>query len=135
MSYRLLAATALALAVPTLGHAADPANREAALFGAREGVRQISLSPDGSRIAVLSSAPEGPGTALLIGKLGQEGGLRTILRASGSPERLSWCRWSTDARLVCGIGFHRTWKPSGSSSPRTIAPTFATPARFIVPLF
>src|SRR3546814_16553619 len=26
-----------------------------------------------------------------------------ILRASGDPETLRWCRWATDARIVCQV--------------------------------
>ena len=42
-------------------------------------------------------------------------------------------RWP--ARLTAAIGFHVTWKPSGSSSARIIRPTASTPGRLSVPLF
>jgi dipeptidyl aminopeptidase/acylaminoacyl peptidase len=98
---RALAACAALMAAP--GVTAQDPNREAALFGALEGVEQMSLSPDGASIAVVAGAPAGPGNMLMVGQVGGAG-LKPILRASGSPERLSQCRWSTDTRLVCEFG-------------------------------
>lgn len=79
---------------------ADNAHR----FGAREDIRQISLSPDGTRFAAIA-AGKGRSTMLIIGSVdGSDGGKRTaILTADGAPETLSTCRWANDQRIICGI--------------------------------
>jgi dipeptidyl aminopeptidase/acylaminoacyl peptidase len=92
----------LALAVPTLAMAAEPANKEAALFGAREEVQQISLSPDGQRIAVIAPVPGGAASTVLVGRT-DGGSLRPVLRTSGSPDKLRYCVWPTATRIICGI--------------------------------
>ena len=71
-------------------------------FGARESVQQISLSPDGTRYAVLAALP-GRGEGLLVGTVGDPASLKPILRSSGDPERLRYCAWSTGTRLVCNL--------------------------------
>lgn len=71
-------------------------------FGAREAVQQISLSPDGKRIAVVAPVPGGTALALLVGGVDGEP-LRSVLRSSGAQEHLRSCRWSTDTRLVCTV--------------------------------
>ena len=131
--YRVTGALALVLAAPTI--AADPANKEAELFGAREAVRGISISPDGTQIAIVASTPGGAGTVLLTGKLG--GVLKPALRASGEPEQLIDCNWSTDVRIVCDfvsrtqqgdgllLGYTRTVSldPDGGNLKRLTAAT------------
>ena len=74
----------------------------AARFGALESISDISLSPDGNRIAYI--APEaGQSRALFV--VGTEEGAtpRRILRSSGDPEHLRWCQWATNDRLVCQV--------------------------------
>ncbi len=74
----------------------------AAAFGAREYVEQISLSPDGNKIAVISPV-KGPGSALTISDLNVGGKPNVILQSTGNPDRLSDCHWSTNTRLICRI--------------------------------
>lgn len=95
---RLLWALALFFAPPGMAVASDASQR----FGAREAVQQISLSPDGKKVAFIQ-ATEGRGSALFVG--GADIELKPILSSSGNPERLTHCRWSTNTRLVCGIYF------------------------------
>lgn len=75
---------------------------EAAKFGARETVQQISLSPDGTHIAVVQPTG-GRGAELMIGDIVNGGHLKSILTSSGNPERLSECHWASDKRIVCDI--------------------------------
>ena len=76
---------------------ADPA----ALFGLRESVEQISMSPDGTKLAYITPR-DGQGSALYTVTLdGSEPKLVTV--ADGDPQRLSHCRWISDRRLVCTI--------------------------------
>lgn len=86
------------LCLAATGARADEAARR---FGAREAVGLVSLSPDGDSIAVIAPTP-GRGSVVLIGHPDQPG-LKPILKSTGSPDQLSYCRWSTNTRLVCGI--------------------------------
>ncbi|MFA6117671.1 MAG: S9 family peptidase [Sphingomonas sp.] len=93
--------TLAALAGAAMPQAAPAANEAAIRFGAREAVQQISLSPDGSHIAYIQPTTA-RGAALYVVDLAT-GTPKPILTSSGDPDRLSYCRWSTNTRLVCGI--------------------------------
>ena len=97
MLRRLLAGTALALVATTAHATSDAAQR----FGAREDVQQISLSPDGTRVAYIGPVAKRGASLFVVSLDGSTP--RSILSSSGDPDRLSYCRWSTNARLVCGI--------------------------------
>ena len=99
--WQLAGAVALAL-MPGVAGAAPPTDDAAAEFGAREAIRQISLSPDGSHAAVVAPYQD-RGEALFIADLVKGGQPRLVLTASGKPDRLTHCRWSSDTRLVCSI--------------------------------
>lgn len=73
----------------------------AAAFGAREGVQSASLSPDGSKIALIASGPQQTTKLFIVDTAG--GAPRSILTASGKPERLRFCRWVAATRLVCSV--------------------------------
>lgn len=73
----------------------------AAAFGAREGVQSASLSPDGSKIALIASGPDQTSKLFIVDTAG--GGPKSILTASGKPERLQSCRWVSAMRLVCSV--------------------------------
>lgn len=86
----------------TVGTAAADPSPEAMAFGAREYVSQISLSPDGAKVAMIQ--PDGArGDAVTIVDLVKGGAPAVVMRASGSPERLRNCRWATSSRLVCRL--------------------------------
>lgn len=97
---RLLFA-ALAL-VPTAAIAAP--SPEAIAFGAREGVEQISISPDGKNIAVVAPF-EARGSYLYVVNLEGEPVKKPLMHSTGAPDRLQYCRWSTNTRLICGVYF------------------------------
>ena len=83
--------------VPT---AAEP-SKEAKAFGAREFIQDISLSPDGAKVAMIQ--PDGTrGAVLVIADLASAQ-MNPITHVTGDPERLDYCRWSTDTRLVCRL--------------------------------
>lgn len=75
---------------------------DARAFGAREDVRQVSISPDGKRLAMVRAAA-GAGTALYVADLTGDATPRPILTSSGRPDQLTGCSWSTATRLVCNI--------------------------------
>lgn len=81
--------------------AVAPAPDLAEAFGARESVEQISLSPDGSKIAYIAPRP-GQGAALYTVNLADG---QPVMAASvdGDPERLTRCDWLSNNRLACRI--------------------------------
>lgn len=86
---------------PTPAPAAAP--DAASQFGVRESIENIDLSPDGRRLVFLQPGPD-RSSLLYVHDLGGEGQPRVILRSGGSPDRLRWCRFATNDRLVCGVG-------------------------------
>src|SRR3954469_17944862 len=68
----------------------------AILFGAREGVENISLSPGGTRIAFIAPGP-GQGNLLFVADAAGGSAPVVALRASGDPERITDCGWVSDA--------------------------------------
>lgn len=81
--------------------AAPPADLAIA-FGAREGVREVSLSPDGSQIAFMGPL-EGQGSGLYVAPTDGSARPRRIAVASGAPERLGDCSWINSGRLACSV--------------------------------
>ena len=80
---------------------AEPLERASWMFGVRESVTHIDLSPDGDMVAYV--AP-GPGNMSVVNVAAVEGGVeKGIVTSSGDPERLSWCNFANDERLVCRI--------------------------------
>ncbi|HVR91780.1 MAG TPA: S9 family peptidase [Novosphingobium sp.] len=96
-----VAALLLAGAAPVAAWAQDAATL-AAKFGAVESVQQISLSPDGNKVALIGPRPGG-GQILYVADFTTGGPPKPILNASRAGEHLRWCNWSSDSRLVCGV--------------------------------
>lgn len=74
----------------------------ATLFGTRESVEQISLSPDGRKVAFIQ--PLGGRASLLF--TAEVGSAAPPVRAfglDGEPERLRRCGWVSNTRLVCTV--------------------------------
>lgn len=90
----LLAAAAMPVAA--LAQSAD-----ATKFGAREFIQQISLSPDGTHVAMIEPV-EGRGAALVVADIAT-GATKVVVRSSGDPERLTNCRWASTTRIVCNV--------------------------------
>ena len=86
---------------PAAPAAARPAT-PAAMFGPRESVTRLDISPSG-RYAVYVAPAGGTASTAVVADLVSGGDARPIVRASGQPERLSWCRFVSDSRLICAI--------------------------------
>ncbi len=103
----LLLAGAMAI-VPVQGFAAHAADTvvqtsdPAAKFGARETVSDISLSPDGTKIAYITPRPTGPGNELYTVDLAT-GTPKRVTATDGNPLKLSGCDWVANDRLICRI--------------------------------
>lgn len=74
----------------------------AALFGVRESIEDIALSPNGDRLAIIQPAPAGQGASVYVVDIASGKPVR-VTGIDGDPERLSWCRWVSNDRLVCSI--------------------------------
>lgn len=99
MRYRALAVVlGLACAGPALAEGPDDV---AARFGARVSIQGASLSPDGTKLAMI--VPMGDGQRLEIADLVAGGVPRPILGDPRSDQRLVSCRWVTDSRLFCQV--------------------------------
>ncbi|WP_019053236.1 S9 family peptidase [Sphingobium xenophagum] len=71
-------------------------------FGARETVISASLSPDGSKIALVSAGPGRRSRAYVLeAREGAE--LVAAATTSGNPDYMSRCDWVAAARLACQI--------------------------------
>lgn len=71
-------------------------------FGARDGVIDVAIAPDGKTLAIVRS--NGPrGTIVATVPLDGAPTLKGILSASGNPERLTSCGWANGERLVCSL--------------------------------
>ena len=92
------AAVAVAVAVPA---AAQP-DREAAMFAARESASHVDISPSGRYIVYIAPG-SGSASAAVIAELGSDSEAVPIIRASGQPEHLQWCRFVSDVRLICSV--------------------------------
>ena len=79
---------------------AAPAVDPATLFGVRESVQQIDISPDGRQLVYLQPGP-GRTTLVYLYDLAGNGEPRLVSRSSGNPERFRWCLLATAERLVC----------------------------------
>ncbi|MGB5483380.1 hypothetical protein [Parasphingorhabdus sp.] len=80
-------AVTTALTIPTVS-----ANEKAKIFGALPAVRDISLSPDGNKIAFVSPGP-GTQTDLYSIDLTKGNTPVRVTTSSGDPENLAWCGW------------------------------------------
>jgi dipeptidyl aminopeptidase/acylaminoacyl peptidase len=99
MKKLMRAALLTAAAIPAAASAQKMG--DAARFGTRELVQQISLSPDGTHVAILEPV-QGRGMALIVADLAT-GTTKTVLRSSGSPDQITNCHWASDARIICNV--------------------------------
>jgi dienelactone hydrolase len=74
----------------------------AAIFGMREDIEQMSLSPDGGKVAFIAPAA-GQGSYLVVRGVEEGAVAKIVARASGNPDTLGRCGWVSNIRLVCTI--------------------------------
>jgi dienelactone hydrolase len=91
----ILAGVLLASAVT-----AQPAPDQAELYGVRESVEHIDISPNGNRVVYLAAGP-GRATYVYVHDFSGGGAPRLVLRSDGTPDRLRWCNFVTNERLIC----------------------------------
>jgi acetyl esterase/lipase len=74
----------------------------AAAFGARDGIEDIALSPDGKQVAFVAPG-SGQSSAIFVIPVDKSKSPVRVLGASGDPERLRGCWWVSNARLLCTV--------------------------------
>jgi dipeptidyl aminopeptidase/acylaminoacyl peptidase len=81
---------------------AQQAPDQADHYGVRESVEHIDISPDGTRVVYLQPGP-GRSTDLFIAAIAGGTAPQRVLRADGDPERLRWCNFVSNERLICQV--------------------------------
>lgn len=98
-SHRMLAALLAGTAAVSAQAQEAPTTDLAARFGALESVQQMSLSPGGGQVAYLTPA-QPAGVDLVVADLAT-GATKIVLQARNPRDRLRWCHWASDVRLLC----------------------------------
>jgi dipeptidyl aminopeptidase/acylaminoacyl peptidase len=70
-----------------------------AMFGVRESVESIDISPNGQRIVYVTPGKGGVSSAYVADLAG--GPHQLVTQTPGIPDRLRWCKFVTDTRLIC----------------------------------
>ncbi|MFN3944904.1 MAG: alpha/beta hydrolase family protein [Allosphingosinicella sp.] len=83
---------------------ADPATRQAILFGVRESVQQMDISPDGTKVAFIGPGPGRSTIGYVVDLADTARQPKVIINSDGNPGRLRWCSFASDSRLVCSVG-------------------------------
>ena len=94
--------TAMGLTIALAATAASAQVDLAAAFGARETIADISISPDGTKLAYIVPTT-GQGSALITVGTGKDAKASIALTMNGDPSRLKDCHWVSNERLVCTI--------------------------------
>jgi len=100
-TYKLLAGIAITAfsALPLHAQVRPAIEVDAAAFGARESAGAMDISPDGKSVVYVGAAP-GRNSIVEVADLAG-GPAKAILRSSGNPEKLSWCKFASNERLIC----------------------------------
>ena len=94
----LAAASAAAWAQSAAGQV-KTSDLNAALFGSRESAIAVHLSPNGNLVSYVAPSPGGGAVAFIANV--QSGEAKPFLNSGKGAEKLRWCAFVTDRRLVC----------------------------------
>lgn len=82
-------------------HAQPALQREAVLFGMRDGHSSVNISPDGTRVVYIAASKGGTSIAMVKPVAGGEA--RQVAVSDGAPFRLTWFDWANNARIICQL--------------------------------
>lgn len=71
-------------------------------FGARESIRDISLSPTGNKVVAVIPGATGGENAVVL-DIAAGGTIVPILSSTGGTEKITNCQFVVDTRVVCGL--------------------------------
>ncbi|PWG03318.1 S9 family peptidase [Sphingosinicella humi] len=80
---------------------AQSVDSKATMFGQRESVQAIDISPDGTKVVYVAPGP-GRQTVAYVASL-DGGAPQPVMASDANPQNLSWCSFVTDDRLICRI--------------------------------
>ena len=103
ISSLLLLGTGLS-STATLAQSDNQQRTAAQIFGAVPAVYDISLSPDGTKVAFIAPGPGTMTDLFAIDLDDAQSNPKRVTRASGDPENLQWCNWVSNIRMACQIG-------------------------------
>ena len=89
------------VAAPAVAQVKLDAAQAAAAFGSRERVADASLSPDGTKVAMISPGPK-QSTVVQVLDI-KTGAAKPVNYANGDPMTLRSCGWASNTRLVCSL--------------------------------
>ena len=95
----ILASTAISARAQDATPKPDPS---AALFGVRESVGHIDISPNGERVVYVTPG-RGRVSAAYVAEL-SGGAHQLVVQTAGTPDHLGWCNFVSDKRLICQAG-------------------------------
>lgn len=96
-----IGAGGLGVGVAGFAHAQSKLQREAVLFGLREGNSSVNISPDGTRVVYIAASKGGASLAMVRPVVGGEA--RQVAMSDGAPFRLNWCDWASNKRIICQL--------------------------------
>lgn len=82
---------------------ATGAAKPSMLFGVRETVQYIDISPDGNRVVYVTPGA-GRTSVAYIADLAKGGQPKVVIQTNGNPDQLRWCNFVNNQRLICGVG-------------------------------
>lgn len=88
----------------TVTHADDgplKSDPTAKLFGSHPDIRGVGLSPDGNKLSLLKTHPDGFTIAAVLNM--QQPKFIAILNSKKDENEISWCQWATNERLLCAF--------------------------------
>lgn len=100
---KLLAATILSGILTPTPAQAETLEEAAAIFGMRQAVLDISLSPSGNKIAYIAPAGRSIEAVFVVDLSKANAQPQAIAKFSEKTARLTGCDWATEARLVCRV--------------------------------
>ncbi len=102
LKYRLAAGVAAAaIAMTAAGAFAQARDEMAVKFGAREGIRDIGISPEGGKIVIVAPRPDGGENAVVVSLA--NGAAEPILGANGTTEQITNCQFVIETQVVCQL--------------------------------
>lgn len=97
-----LAAVVAGWSVAAASSPSGTSDLNAALFGLRESAVGVHLSPSGNQVAYVAPAAGGGAVAFIANV--QTGDVKPFLKSGTGAEKLRWCAFVTEQRLVCRYG-------------------------------
>ena len=103
MKKRLIFVALAMVTTPVFAQKAPPTKLDSAgaLFGVRETVQQIDISPDGNRVVYVTPGPGRTSTVLVAELAG--GTPKQVIQSGGNPDRMNWCKFVNNSRMICRI--------------------------------